>query len=117
MSGSLIKGHLDSLILAALHARGESHGYAIAEHLRRESGRVFDVPEGTLYPALHRLEDRGLVASSWTSVAGRRRRVYRLTTNGLRAWTAEQRRWDVFARAVDAVLKGTGRRTPFPSAS
>lgn len=113
MARSLVKGHLDPLILAALHARGESHGYAIGEYLRRESASVFDVPEGTLYPALHRLEDRGLVASSWNAVAGRRRRVYRLTRDGLRALTAERRRWEVFSGAVDSVLA----TVPWPRAT
>ncbi|MDQ1377488.1 MAG: PadR family transcriptional regulator, regulatory protein PadR, partial [Acidimicrobiaceae bacterium] len=66
---------------------------------------TFDLPEGTVYPALHRLQDVGLLASDWEDVAGRRRRVYRLTDEGRVALAREQQRWRSFASAVDAVLR------------
>src|SRR5258706_12388472 len=76
-----LKGHLDVLLLAALED-GPQHGYAVKEALRERSGGRFDLPTGTIYPALHRLEDAGLIASPWSVVDGRRRRTYRRTTAG-----------------------------------
>ncbi len=94
------------LLLAAL-AAGAAHGYAIITALRERSGGTFDLPEGTIYPALHRLEQSGLLRSSWTAVGGRRRRVYELTKRG-RAVLAEQREsWWAFSSAVAAVLGST----------
>ena len=98
-----LKGHLDSLILAVL-AAGPAHGYAIIEELKLRSGGAFELPEGTVYPALHRLERGGLLTSGWSSVGGRRRRVYRLTRRGRRRLEASRREWRDFSRAVDAVL-------------
>ena len=75
----MLKGHLDLIVLAALSA-GPAHGYAVIEEIRRKSGHAFDLPEGTIYPALHRLEQAGLLVSRWvTAESGRRRRVYALT--------------------------------------
>ncbi|MBD0349219.1 MAG: helix-turn-helix transcriptional regulator [Thermoleophilia bacterium] len=102
MRSEQTKGQLDLLLLAEL-AHGRAHGYALIEALRERSGGAFDLAEGTVYPALHRLEQAGAVASEWREVAGRRRRVYRLTRRGRRALEAEQRRWRDFARAVDVV--------------
>ena len=103
MKGEALKGHLDMLLLAAL-AAGAAHGYAIITALRERSGGTFDLPEGTIYPALHRLEQSSLLQSSWTVVGGRRRRVYELTKRG-RAVLAEQREaWWAFSGAVKAVL-------------
>src|SRR5204863_6793945 len=76
-------GHLDVLLLAAL-SDGPRHGYAVKEALREGSGGRFDLPTGTVYPALHRLEAAGLIAGSWSVVDGRRRRSYRLTAAGRR---------------------------------
>lgn len=76
-----LKGHLDVLILAALQ-QGPGHGYAIKETLRETSGGRFDLPTGTIYPALHRLEDDHLVDSTWSVVNGRRRRIYQITAQG-----------------------------------
>ena len=81
MSQDMMRGHLDGLVLAVL-ATGPSHGYGLIEALRDRSGGVFDLPEGSVYPALHRLERAGLVASGWSEVGGRRRRVYCLTAAG-----------------------------------
>ena len=83
-----------------------SHGYAIAETLRARSSGAFDLPEGTLYPALHRLERAGLLASRWSEVNGRRRRVYQLTRAGHRALARRHGEWRDFARAVHAVVEG-----------
>ena len=98
-----IRGHLDLLVLSVL-ADGEAHGYVLIEELRRRSAGAFDLPEGTVYPALHRLEEAGLLGSSWSADGGRRRRVYRLTRRGRAALKRERKAWNAFARAVDVVL-------------
>jgi PadR family transcriptional regulator len=98
-----LKGHLDSLILAVV-AAGPAHGYAIIEELKRRSRGTFTLPEGTVYPALHRLERAGLLESGWSATTGRKRRVYRLTRRGRRRLEARKDEWRDFARAIDAVL-------------
>ncbi len=98
-----LRGHLDGLLLAVL-ADGPGHGYELGQRLTRGSGGELDVPEGSLYPALHRLERGGFVASAWSSGAGRRRRIYRMTSAGRRAAQASRREWRVFSAAVDRVL-------------
>ena len=75
MNRERLKGHLDLLLLSSLSA-GPAHGYAVIAALRDRSEGTFDLPEGTIYPALHRLEDAGLLGSSWADAGGRRRRVY-----------------------------------------
>jgi PadR family transcriptional regulator, regulatory protein PadR len=82
-----------------------AHGYAIAETLRARSGGAFDLTEGTLYPALHRLERAGLLSSQWSEVSGRRRRVYQLTAKGKRSLAKRQSEWRDFSRAVLAVVE------------
>lgn len=111
MKSEMLKGHLDGLLLAVLASGGPLHGYAIIEDLRRRSGGTFSLPEGTVYPALHRLEKDGLLASCWSSDAPRRRRVYELTEHGHRALGRERQAWSGFADAVEAVLKGGPWRT------
>jgi PadR family transcriptional regulator PadR len=103
MNRERIKGHLDLLLLSVL-AAGPAHGYAIISALRERSDGTFDLPEGTIYPALHRLEDAGLLSSSWAAGDGRRRRVYALTSAGATALAAEQTEWRRFATGVVAVL-------------
>jgi DNA-binding PadR family transcriptional regulator len=103
MKGDVLKGHLDMLLLAAVRA-GPAHGYALIEELRRSSGGAFDLPEGTVYPALHRLERAGLLASTWSSDAPRRRRVYSLTDDGRAALAEMEREWARFAEGVAGVL-------------
>ena len=103
MKAETLKGHLDALVLAVL-ADEPLHGYAVIEALRSRSEGAFELAEGTLYPVLHRLEADGLLASSWSEAAGRRRRVYRLTRNGRRALARRREEWSSFVRAVDAVL-------------
>jgi PadR family transcriptional regulator PadR len=104
MNPEALKGHLDMLLLAALQAR-PAHGYAIAEALRTRSHGAFDLPEGTLYPALHRLERAGLVSSRWSEVGGRRRRVYQLSAKGQRQLQQHQTEWRAFSRAVQSAVK------------
>jgi PadR family transcriptional regulator PadR len=98
-----LKGHLDSLILAVV-AAGPAHGYAIIEELKLRSRGTFSLPEGTVYPALHRLERAGLLSSGWSNASGRKRRVYKLTARGRRRLDTSKREWSDFASAVDAVL-------------
>ena len=105
MRDQVLKGHLELLVLAAIRS-GSPHGYAVIRTLREHSGGAFDLAEGTIYPTLHRLERRGLLASRWSVVGGRRRRVYRLTAAGRRELAAQERGWAEFAEAVDAVLVG-----------
>ena len=98
-----LKGHLDLLLLAAVRQQ-PAHGYAIAEALRTQSHGAFDLPEGTIYPALHRLEHFGAVKSRWADVGGRRRRVYALTLSGRRLLRSQERGWEVFQKAIGSVL-------------
>ena len=105
MTAETLKGHLDLLLLAAVQPAA-AHGYAIAERLRARSDGAFDLPEGTLYPALHRLERAGLLTSRWSEVNGRRRRVYQLTQKGQRSLATRHGEWRAFARAVEAVVGG-----------
>ena len=103
MKAEALKGHLDGLILAVI-AAGPAHGYAVIDALKRRSGGVFDLPEGTVYPALHRLEAEGLLASAWETASGRRRRVYKLTRRGQLALGERRGDWQLFSQAVDGVL-------------
>ena len=105
MTPETLKGHLELLLLAAIEP-GPAHGYAVAETLRARSNGAFNLPEGTLYPALHRLERGGLLASRWSEVNGRRRRVYQLTAKGQRSLAARHDDWRDFSRAVQAVVGG-----------
>lgn len=104
MKSDVLKGHLDSLLLAVL-AESPGHGYAIIERLRKRSAGTFDLPEGTVYPALHRLENAGFLSSRWARHSGRRRRVYRLTRKGKAALSEQRREWKTFAGAMAAVLE------------
>jgi PadR family transcriptional regulator PadR len=104
MPGDLLRGHLDRLLLAVL-AEAPGHGYELSQRLKARSGGELAVNEGSLYPALHRLERGGLVESSWSTRDGRRRRVYSLTSSGRRAAHASQREWRAFSAAVDQVLR------------
>jgi PadR family transcriptional regulator, regulatory protein PadR len=101
-----LKGHLDGLLLAALE-HGPLHGYAVMEALRDGSGGTFDLPTGTIYPALHRLERAGLVDGSWSEGAGRRRRHYQLTAAGVQQLARQRASWQEFSGAVSALL-GSG---------
>jgi DNA-binding PadR family transcriptional regulator len=102
VNAEALKGHLDALILAVV-AAGPIHGYSIIEELKLRSGGALALPEGTVYPALHRLEGAGMLSSSWSNGA-RRRRIYRLTRRGRRELGARRGEWRQFAQAVEAVL-------------
>lgn len=105
MKGDALKGHLELLLLATLRAR-PAHGYAIIEELKRRSGGAFELPEGTIYPALHRLERGGAIESAWSDESGRRRRVYRLTRKGERALAEQTSAWEGFSTAMTRALQG-----------
>jgi DNA-binding PadR family transcriptional regulator len=106
MRGEALRGHLDLLLLAAVRAR-PAHGYAIIENLRLRSGGNLNLPEGTVYPALHRLERAGLLKSRWSEASGRRRRTYEVTERGITELRAQEQDWREFSRAVEGVLKGS----------
>ena len=103
MRAETLKGHLDALLLAVL-ADGPRHGYGVIEALRTGSGGQFDLPKGTIYPALHRLEQAGLVRGTWSNQTGRRRRVYELTPAGHHQLGAERSAWRAFSTAIATVL-------------
>jgi len=109
MRAEELKGHLDALLLAALED-GPQHGYAVMEALRQSTEGRLDLPTGTIYPALHRLEQAGLISGSWSVVAGRRRRVYQLTAAGDRALSGKRADWRDFAAMMTAALE----RRPCP---
>ena len=106
MSREQLKGHLDLLLLQIV-ADQPAHGYQLVCSLRERSGGTFDLPEGTVYPALHRLERQGLLAGVWDDQGPRRRRVYRVTSTGLTALRQQRVEWIRFSRAVGDVLGAT----------
>ncbi|QSB15769.1 helix-turn-helix transcriptional regulator [Natronosporangium hydrolyticum] len=104
MKPDLLRGHLDAMILAVLEHQPR-HGYAIMEALQARSGGALDLPTGTLYPALRRLERAGYLRSDWSTVGGRQRRTYQLTEGGARALRAERTQWREFSTVVEGVLR------------
>lgn len=101
----ILQGTLDVLILQTL-APGPAHGHTIAHAIERRSEDVLQVEHGSLYPALHRLEDRGWIASFWgTSENNRKARYYRLTAAGRKQLVVETTQWDRFVAAVNRVLR------------
>src|SRR5947209_16721980 len=104
-SGDLLQGTLDMLVLKTL-SRGSMHGYAIAEFIQMTSDEVLRVEEGALYPALHRLELRGLLTSEWgLSDNNRRAKYYRLTAAGKNQLAAETQYWRRMSGAVARILQ------------
>jgi len=103
MKAEKLKGHLDLLLLSVL-SRGPGHGYEVITRLKERSDGAFALPEGTVYPALHRLESAGLLASSWDVVAGRRRRIYHLTLAGEAALADQAAQWREFSGSMARVL-------------
>ncbi len=99
-------GQLDLLLLAVI-STGEQHGYAIIRSLQDRSDGRFAMKQGTIYPALHRLESNGLVVSRLEAVDGRERRLYRLTARGHADLAERRAQWDRFASGVAAVLEFT----------
>jgi PadR family transcriptional regulator PadR len=103
----LLQGTLDLLILKALKL-GPLHGWGISKRIRQLSSEVLQVNQGSLYPALYRLEDRDLIESEWgTSDEGRRAKFYRLTAGGRKRLAEETAEWRLFSAAVDQVLEAT----------
>jgi PadR family transcriptional regulator PadR len=104
-AGDLIQGTLEMLVLKAL-ARGPLHGYAVAEWIHQTSKQLLKVEEGALYPALHRLELRGLLQAEWgASENNRRAKYYQLTTEGKKRLNAESQRWARLSAAVAFVMQ------------
>ena len=103
----LLQGTLDLLILRTLRP-GELHGWGISKRVRALSDDVLQISQGSLYPALYRLEDRKLIEASWgISTEGRKAKFYRITDLGREALAQERASWRAFAGAIEAVLKGT----------
>jgi PadR family transcriptional regulator len=103
MSRTNLNGQLDLLLLASL-THGEAHGYAVITRIQDRSEGRFELLEGTVYPALHRMERDGFVSSRWASEGGRRRRTYALTARGRQALGARTSEWSDFVSGVRAVL-------------
>lgn len=99
----MLRGHLDALLLACLQD-GAAHGYELMQRLHQRSSGAFDLPEGTIYPVLRRLEAEGHVSSKWNDAQGRRRRVYRLTARGRRYLAIHRDEWDGFVLAIQGVF-------------
>jgi transcriptional regulator len=107
----LLQGTLDLLVLKTL-SWGPAHGYAIARWIQQLTGEVLDIGEGSLYPALHRLEERGWVKSEWQlSPNNRRAKFYQLTTRGRQQLRSETASWTEFVDAVGKVLHATEQPT------
>jgi DNA-binding PadR family transcriptional regulator len=104
MAPDALRGHLDALVLSVVEDK-PLHGYAISHALAERSGGALDLPTGTLYPALRRLERAGYLASEWSTVAGRRRRTYRITSAGRRSLGTARSDWRDFAATIEGVLR------------
>jgi DNA-binding PadR family transcriptional regulator len=104
VSGDDVRGRLDAMILSVVEER-PLHGYAVIAALERSSGGRLQLATGTVYPALRRLERSGLLAGEWDTVAGRRRRTYRITTSGRRLLGEERAAWADFSRMVGGILE------------
>ena len=105
LDSDMVQGTLDLLILLTLSA-GPAHGHTIAYAIERRSEDVLQVEHGSLYPALHRLEDRGWIAAFWgTSENNRRARYYRLTAAGRKQLIAQTNRWEQLVRAIGRILR------------
>jgi len=101
-----LQGSLDLLVLKILSRRPRLHGYAITSAIQDRSGEVLRVEEGSLYPALHRMEEAGWIRAEWiTKENGRRARLYELTAAGKKQLAAEQSRWQAVTSAVNRVLR------------
>jgi transcriptional regulator len=106
-NADLLQGSLDLLVLKSL-TLGPLHGWGISRRIRDLSSEVLTVGQGSLYPALYRLEERGLLSAAWgTSAEGRRAKLYSLTPDGRRAFAAERSEWRRFSTAVESILKAS----------
>ncbi len=105
IQGEMLQGTLDLLVLQTL-AVGPAHGHTIAHAIEHRSADVLQVEHGSLYPALHRLEDRGWIASFWgTSENNRKARYYRLTLAGRRQLSQQISRWDLLVQAINRIIR------------
>lgn len=102
----ILQGTLDMLLLRTL-SQESLHGYAVGKRLREVSGDRLRIPQGSLYPALHRLENRGLLAADWTTIRGREAKVYSITDKGRRQLRQEVSGWEELSVAISLVLEGT----------
>ena len=115
-NAEMLKGTLDMMVLRTL-VTGDAHGHTIAKVIERSSEDVLEVEQGSLYPALHRLEDRGWLSSYWgTSANNRKAKFYALTTEGRKQLVRETDRWRQMARAIAMVMGETGESLDFRSA-
>ncbi|MGJ9413196.1 PadR family transcriptional regulator [Aeromicrobium sp. CF4.19] len=106
MKSDALRGHLDAMILSTVEA-GPLHGYAIIEALALRSGGQLDLPTGTVYPALRRLEAAGHLTSAWSTDSGRRRRTYTLSRSGRAVLATRRQEWATFSGMVTRVLRAT----------
>jgi transcriptional regulator len=101
-----LQGSMDLLVLKILSRRPKLHGYAIMSAIREHSGDMLRVDQGSLYPALHRMEEAGWITAEWISKeTGRRARIYEVTKAGLKQLATEEERWDSVTSAVNRVLR------------
>lgn len=103
MKADALRGNLDALILAVVRDR-PLHGYGVSEALHARSDGAVDLPTGTLYPALRRLERLGYLRSSWDTVGGRKRRTYEITRDGRGYLAAQQQAWSEMSSVMNAIL-------------
>ncbi len=105
LRADLLQGTLDMLILRTLQW-GPQHGHGIGQSIRHSSADLLQIERGSLYPALHRLEQQGLIASEWkASELNRRAKYYRLTAGGRQQLTAEKSKWDLLVKAIARVMR------------
>jgi PadR family transcriptional regulator PadR len=116
-AGEILQGTLDMLILRTL-ATGPAHGHTIADVIEHTSENVLEVEQGSLYPALHRLEDRGMLRSRWgVSENNRKAKFYELTPKGRKELTAATTRWRNMTRAIGLILGDTAAETKLNQAT
>ena len=113
-SAELMRGSLDLLVLSVL-MDGPQYGYRIGQQLRKSSRELVNVPAGTLYPLLHRLEDDRLIKSKWDSGTGRRRKWYELTAAGHRRLQQQARQWHEYADCLSRILAPVLQAPPEPA--
>ena len=109
ISGNILRGHLESMVLSILE-RGGAHGFEIMQRLEEESEGILKLKEGSLYPALYRLEENGLLRARWEKESGRRgprRRIYMLTTKGRRQLSKSRENWKQFVHVIGRILEAT----------
>lgn len=105
----LVRGNIDCLLLFLIKEEGRTYGYQIIKEVRQRSEGYFQFKEGTIYPALHRLEDEGLIEGEWTRLTnGQERRYYRITTKGMEMLGERIEAWRGFTMAMNMIFKAVG---------